>query len=323
MQSKYKLSIIVPIYNVENLLKRCLDSLLNQDIDTSDYEIILINDGSTDGSFHIAKDFASKHINISIHNQENRGQSIARNYGLDIATGKYVTFVDSDDYLVERSIGKLIKTAEEYDTDLCFSTVIYQHPNGHFEKLPTPFKEANKVINGEYALLRGYKPSSAWAIIYRRDFIESQHMRFFPGISHEDVEFTSRIIPYAKRILYSDIYSYVYCWNDCSTDRSKNTDKIKYGLISNIYVAASLKEISMKSLFSKELRTLYIKKSNSLIVSSFLKLLLKIKTDKSFKKKVLDTATDLDVYPVRGKTLSWKSTILIPIINIKILYYIF
>ena len=102
------LSIIVPVYNVEKYLERCIESLIHQDIEPSDYEIIMVNDGSTDHSGIIAEQLTSKYENIILFNQRNQGLSGARNSGLKLCRGKYVMFVDSDDFLEKNSLMYLI-----------------------------------------------------------------------------------------------------------------------------------------------------------------------------------------------------------------------
>ena len=112
-----KISIIVPIYNVEKQLRRCIDSLLKQDSNELQTEIILVNDGSTDNSGNIAKEYASKHQDeIMYLEKENGGLSDARNYGMKYATGEYIAFVDSDDYVDEQLYVKLLKyMKDQYD----------------------------------------------------------------------------------------------------------------------------------------------------------------------------------------------------------------
>lgn len=112
-----KISIIVPIYNVEKQLRRCIDSLLKQDSNELQTEIILVNDGSTDNSGNIAKEYASKYKDKIIYlEKENGGLSDARNYGMKYATGEYIAFVDSDDYVDEQLYVKLLKyMKDQYD----------------------------------------------------------------------------------------------------------------------------------------------------------------------------------------------------------------
>lgn len=112
-----KISIIIPVYNSEKYLKKCLDSILNQTIDTKQIEVVIINDGSKDDSEKIIKKYLKK-LNIIYIYQENRGQSFARNKGLEISTGEYITFIDSDDYIDKTMLEKLYNEAEKNSYDI-------------------------------------------------------------------------------------------------------------------------------------------------------------------------------------------------------------
>lgn len=128
------LSIIVPVYNVEKYLPDCLESLLNQGIDEDSYEILCIDDGSTDDCYDILNKYANKHKQIKVFHQENKGVSAARNVGLDNASGKYIAFVDSDDFVICGAYGELCKKAEEMGAEyIRFSVEKVEekaHPDG-------------------------------------------------------------------------------------------------------------------------------------------------------------------------------------------------
>ena len=118
MSYKMKLSIIVPVYNVADYLPKCLDSLLAQDLPQNEYEIIVVNDGSTDNSGNIAQQYADKYANITLINQANQGLSGARNTGIKCAKGDYIQFVDSDDYVDIHLFERLQHIIEQYDPDI-------------------------------------------------------------------------------------------------------------------------------------------------------------------------------------------------------------
>ncbi|MGL4253948.1 MAG: glycosyltransferase, partial [Fusobacteriaceae bacterium] len=112
------LSVVVPMYNVEEYILRCLESLQKQDIPEEQYEIILIDDGSRDRTVEYAKEFSQNHKNIRIISQKNGGASVARNRGIDEARGKYIWFVDADDYVLENRFGILLEKAIGNDLDI-------------------------------------------------------------------------------------------------------------------------------------------------------------------------------------------------------------
>ena len=113
-----KLSIIVPVYNVEAFLSKCVDSLLAQDLPKEDYEVILVDDGSTDGSGALCDTLAAEHGNIRVIHQQNHGLSGARNAGIPAASGDYILFVDSDDYLCPDVLGTLVGLMESKELDI-------------------------------------------------------------------------------------------------------------------------------------------------------------------------------------------------------------
>ena len=122
-----QLSIIIPAYNAEHYLGECLDSCLNQDLPVEDYEIIVVNDGSADATLEVAEKWAGLHNNIKVLSQENQGPSIARNKAIDIAQGKFIMFIDSDDYIVENCLKTLTTRCIEEDLDMlrfCAANVI-------------------------------------------------------------------------------------------------------------------------------------------------------------------------------------------------------
>ena len=140
-----KLSIIVPVYNVADFLTKCLESLLAQDLPQNEYEIIVVNDGSTDNSGEIAQQYADKYANIKLINQANQGLSGARNTGIKHAKGEHIQFVDSDDYIEENVLGGLMKQVEQEDLDVL------------------RFKYQNVRINNtfkEYEIFKPYKSDS-------------------------------------------------------------------------------------------------------------------------------------------------------------------
>ena len=118
--SEQLLSIIVPVYNVEEYLPHCINSLLDQGLTEKQYEIILVNDGSTDNSPVICQSYVDKYPFIHCYSQKNQGLSGARNTGMKHVKGKYVQFVDSDDFLQPNSIKAVLEAAEKYDADLAF-----------------------------------------------------------------------------------------------------------------------------------------------------------------------------------------------------------
>lgn len=312
------ISFIVPVYNVEEYLERCIDSIINQGIKETLYEIILINDGSTDGSLDICKKYEERFSCIRCYSQMNQGLSIARNTGIDHAQGRYIMFVDSDDFLEPDKVLGLIKIADEFNAELLFYRAKF-YPDRHEITNVQPFK-IGKVYDGEYVLLHGMKVSSAWGNMYLRKFILQSELKFLKSITHEDVEYNYRLYPLSHRIVFSDII--VYNYNLCGESITRTSDPLKLQklILSNIAVAANVTEYYRLSKFSVNLIHFMEKKMNSVVVSMLILLLRSSSMDIPFIKKFFEYASQCGMYPVRGKTLSWKTTVLIPLLNRKKLY---
>ena len=153
-----KLSIILPTYNMEKYLERCLDSVINQDIKKTDYEIIIINDESTDNSLQIAQKYALKHRNIIIHSKKNGGLGAARNTGLEIAKGEYIYFLDTDDYITENSLSSIIKIVKDHELEiLTFISSMTTHDDLNESSLPINSGEIELMTGLEYIGNKSYR----------------------------------------------------------------------------------------------------------------------------------------------------------------------
>lgn len=220
-----KLSIIVPVYNVEQWLMRCLDSLFRQNFAENEFEVIIVNDGSTDNSPAIAEQFATQHSNVKVISRENGGLSAARNTGLEYAKGSYVWFVDSDDFIESNSIKPILEYAELHNLDMMcfFFQLVFE--DGHTEKYFYSPQKDNRVFSGEEFVLKTWFLMSPWAAIYRRCFLEDNSLRFMEGILHEDEEFAPRAQFLSKRIARTDTIVYNYFQRRGSIMKSSRSEE--------------------------------------------------------------------------------------------------
>jgi len=194
-------SLIIPVYNVEKYLKECLDSVLCQTY--GDWEAICINDGSTDGSATILEEYAAKDSRFKVISQANGGLSVARNSGLEAASGDYVLFLDSDDYLEKDALRIIADNLSDEDL-LCFSGRRFFEESGEYEKadvLPQETFETGWEYYSKHAL---DKRSFAFVCVvlrcYRRAYLLKNSLQFKPGIYHEDNMFTPLACYYAKKV---------------------------------------------------------------------------------------------------------------------------
>lgn len=194
------LSIIIPVYNVEDYLAECLDSVFSQNLDNC--EVICVNDGSPDNSRNILSDYQKKYPAIVIVDRPNGGLSAARNSGLEVAQGEYIYFLDSDDYLLDGSLAKALAFAASHSLDIaCFNVKKGEKFFYFTEKKPLQGIFPGKTYYPDYYKANGFFPPSAvWMYIYKREFLEKNHLRFKSSALHEDEEFSPRAFYLAERV---------------------------------------------------------------------------------------------------------------------------
>ena len=216
-------SIIIPVYNVEKYLRECLESVLCQTYE--DWETICINDGSTDGSATILEEYAAKDSRFKVISQSNGGLSVARNSGLEAASGDYVLFLDSDDYLEKDALSVIAESLSNEDL-LCFSGRRFFDESGEYEKaddLPKDSFETGWEYYSKHALdKRNFAFVCVVLRCYRRAYLLENRLRFKPGIYHEDNMFTPLACYYAKKvkIIPDVLYDYRVRGSSIMTTRS-------------------------------------------------------------------------------------------------------
>lgn len=194
------LSFVVPTYNVEEFLAECLDSLINQDLNHDLYEIIVINDGSTDKSLSIAEKYAEQHSNIKIISQTNSGLSLTRNRGVKEASGKYIWFIDSDDWITANCLQMIIEKIEKNDfPDMVAISRLKYLSNERIEKY---IENSTDGISGKEFLYKRIYQATAQCYLLKKEFLINHSLVFKSGIYHEDAEFTPRALFYAKKMVF-------------------------------------------------------------------------------------------------------------------------
>lgn len=219
-----KLSIIVPVYNAEEFLENCLISLHNQTI--KDIEIILVDDGSTDKSLEICNSFAMLDARIKVLEQENSGQSVARNRALEMASGEFITFTDSDDWVDEDFYEKLLDAAIRYKADIACGSVIREKKSAG--KIRINYNEERVYIKAQEKIDAAGVPNMCyvWNKVYRAEFLKSINLRFVNGMVFEDTDFVTRAVYFSNKIVTVPNTYYHYWTNENSTVRTmRSSDK--------------------------------------------------------------------------------------------------
>ena len=250
-----KLSIIVPVYNVEEYIRPCVESIFKQGLDESTYEVILVNDGTKDNSFGAIEDIVNSHSNILIVEQKNQGLSAARNTGMTKASRDYILFLDSDDLLIENTLGNLTEELEKSSPDILYAGFV-KMTNEEIDtrKMETQEECICRETTGRKSFLEDYNAREcyAWRAFYKRTFLEDKQLRFIPGIYFEDVPFTTECYLKAGKCVRTDYTFYIYRQRPGSIVSAINKKKV----MDFHHVIARLRELRMQNLTTAEDRQL-------------------------------------------------------------------
>lgn len=228
MSEQPLLSLVVAVYNGEKFLDAFFDSIKNQHLDS--LEMILVNDGSTDGSAEILNRYASEFSNYQIIDQANQGVSAARNTGLAAATGQYLAFPDIDDVIHPGMYPRLLEIATQNQLDVatCNGTYVYDDGRPSKKIFPSDKLASTGVLEGPVWLQRALASRKflhvTWLNIYRHAFIKEQGFSFEHGLRHQDIPWTTEVLLTAKRVQYIDETYYDYLIHSASVSHTPGTD---------------------------------------------------------------------------------------------------
>jgi glycosyltransferase involved in cell wall biosynthesis len=221
---KPKISVIVPVYNTERYLSSCIDSVINQAY--SNIEVILVNDGSTDRSGNICDEYSQFDNRIKVIHQKNSGASTARNKGLDVATGDYIMFLDSDDYWVNSCLEKIVDKLKKnkFDIDVMFLKVaVVKDDNTLTEFKGYEFDYCNREELLDYISHQDKVAVSACLKVIKRDVFSSKQMYFQDSLLAEDIDWFFRLITLTNH--FSTYEGEFYCYRILKNSASRNTSE--------------------------------------------------------------------------------------------------
>jgi glycosyltransferase involved in cell wall biosynthesis len=219
-----KVSLVVPVYNIEKYLPKNIESLIKQNLNM---EIIYVDDGSEDKSAEIIKKYMDSDPRIKLLQKENGGAGSARNFGLKNATGKYVLFIDGDDYIDENSLAALLKAAEAENLDIVQGSFRFVDDKGNniIRKYKNGRENTGDCLDGSQWLVRKNIYFVMWLYLFRRDYLIDNNLWFCEDIYHEDLELIPRALYFAKRIKAIDLCFYNYVQRQGSFMHSRNIKK--------------------------------------------------------------------------------------------------
>lgn len=309
------ISIIVPIYNAENYLQRCLDSLIDQGLKSDEYEIILVNDGSTDGSQIICESYQKRFSQIQLITQTNAGVAAARNKGLEIAIGEYICFVDADDYLENNGLRYILEHyAFKYECDIIryFCTIVYQ-------QIEVSKNVSGKIIfqgTGHEFIERFGLDTFSIGYLYKNSFLKQYGVKFHPYIIGEDFLFISSILLNNPTVLStnSNIYRYMIHTQSATTTRNENHTRkcVEHHLSANKDILSILQEKKINKNTLIYHRTIQSLQGKMLLIFSRI---LSAKFSCKDYNKIIKDCKDHGFLPIRLKTNSLKLRISYCLIN--------
>lgn len=251
-------SIIIPVYNVENYLERCLESVIGQNY--HDFEVILINDGGTDKSAEICDRFAKNDNRIRVIHQENRGVSMARNVGISSAKGDYLMFLDSDDYISSDALESLSRFADN-EVDVIIGDGISERSNHRLRHdINITVSDGKSFL--KKAIAEDVIPMVVWLHIYRNQFVKDNQLQFMPNVLHEDEEFVPRAFLCANKVVNTHICFYHYVVREGSIttaeDLRKNVGDL-YVVCRRLYgIYEQINDVELKNLLIDSLAVKYL-----------------------------------------------------------------
>lgn len=318
------LSIIIPFFNAEHSIGVCIESLLNQGLNREIYEIVLINDGSTDGGRKVVEAYAAKEKNIRLVNSINKGVYAQRNHGLEIARGDYILFMDADDYLLNGSLGPLLNFSLENDLQLIGFQSKTTHERYTEVETPSPIETDNfKVETGiSYFLANPNTRLEIWWYLIKREYLQDTGLSFYEGYYHADVPFTILLWIQADRVAFCHQKLHRYYQSPGSITRSSSGAGYQKRYVSSLIMFGKIRDIitdlrQKKSPYAQQLiKVLRIRTDQ--YVFFFLVGIMRSQLPIADLKKALKKLREVEAYPMK-EYISTND----PDIKIKILTKIF
>lgn len=294
MKDKKKISLIIPMYNVEEYLEECLDSVVNQDYGIENIEVILIDDGSSDGTLEIAKKYVRKYGFILLINSQNSGQAISRNNGIKKASGEYIAFLDSDDMLSKNNLSSLYEEAVRTDADIVVARLNSFDSKGEYGYYSDKFIKERKVTN-IYDSPELLDCISICSKLYKADVIKN--VEFLSNTYHEDNSFTMTALFEAKKIAIYPEYLYLRRYRE--GENKSTMQKLNYKTFNDLIL--NFRETLKNVVSYSNLSFLYkhmIKKLNNYMVTR-----VKKEDYKRAKKDIKKFVSEIDTSNFQKKRL--------------------
>ena len=293
------ISFIIPAYNAEPYLKECLDSIYRLDTHGRAFEVIVVNDGSTDGTANLLADYQQGHAHLQVTIQENRGLGAARNVGMKRAQGEYLCFVDADDRLFAAKVP--VEMMEKYQADI-YGVNLYQTD---FSGKRNPYRryvpDYEKVMSARAFMQGRNLQPCAWGYLWRTTFLREHHLGFVEGMLHEDEEFTPHAFALADTFVALNIDWYERILRRESITTTADREKQQKRLRDMVKALQHLEALAQKD---SKIRTSMQYKLDYLAVDT-LRVLLRQRHPRTFRREITAALRQLGYFPLHWHN-EWK-----------------
>lgn len=315
-----EISFVIPAYNVEKYIQRCVESIYAQMKEQGLFEVIVVDDGSTDGTLNTLRRLQAEYEKLIVLEQSNQGPGAARNAGLEKSQGRYIWFVDADDYISENAVAFLLKRLNDEQLDfICFNAktidIVGREIISNF-----PRKMIGSTITGVEALKQGFNINSVCLIVWRKSFLERIGVRFLPNVIRgEDSLFCFTAELQAEKILIVDDYFYIYEKREGTLTTKATHESIRREKLGDVTIASNLK------LLAEQLRSYdHVKSDLAYIHEKQIEiglLLSLLKNNKEWSEwglnyEVIKEMKEKRIYPLHGPYCSWKQWLICQFLNI-------
>ncbi|QIK59245.1 glycosyltransferase [Dysgonomonas sp. HDW5A] len=307
-----RLSIIIPLYNVEDYIERCILSIVRQSIDTDKYELIVVNDGSTDRSESIVRKLQSNYPFIKLIKKENGGLSSARNKGLDIASGDYIFFVDADDWVSPDSLSQLLDIINTNPDDIILFKVAEVYPDGKTKSIHFHLPKSNQMLPVDDYICNYTILSAAWQGLFKRSLFTDHNIRMPEGYLAEDDDLVVKLYSVAETIYYLPIEGYNYYQRPQSISNNSDTHHNEKLIKDRISIFREL-VIYVQRFTGK--RKMGLERKLNFLALDIIRLLIRKSQTRPTIDAILRQLSDLGYFPLSRKAYSVKYTILRTLLN--------
>ncbi len=289
------------MYNVSQYLSRCIQSVYNQNLPDEEFELILVNDGSPDDSLLVAKELTKDKLNVKIISQENKGLGGARNTGIENAKGKYILFVDADDYILPNKMGYLFQEATKHKLDILEfgaegvsekGELIYRSSKNGFEK----------PLSGQAYIASMNYMNSACNKLYSTELLKNKNLLFLERVFIEDIEFNTRVFLYANSVLAIPVICAHFVCTSGSITRATSQAKQNKMMFDMIEVITIINEFVQTNYPMNSPALPRLQKRISNLCVSLLNRSMQNANNYLFQKEIIHQLRKLELYPITHKT---------------------